>query len=627
MDDREHFEARVGSVLRGKWKLERLLGVGGMAAVYEATHKIGRREAIKILHPEVARSKELCQRFEREAHAVNQFKHPGAVEIRDIDTTEEGAPFLVMELLEGESLGERARRMNGIEQDEVLRVTDELLDVLVAAHAQGIVHRDIKLDNLFISNDGSLKVLDFGVARMRESSRELLTRTGATIGTVAYMPPEQVKGMDVDARVDLFAVGATMFRLIARRRVHEARSESEMLVKMATEPAPPLAEVAPHVPAGVAMVVDRALAFERDRRYPDAATMQRDVRAVREGRAPLYAEERLRAGDRPQDKQPSAAGVALAGGAAAGAFAFSPTSATMAAPDATVAASDDATVSAPGGSLAAGAAGVAVTSDAMRSAPLSAASPPSGLAPPSSLGAAPMSLPQASTGVAPAMTAAVAPASFAGPAPVGSAAFPPQASGSQRPAGGVASNPMAVFALGSLLLGAVALGGALWWWSTSDGLAASSEEDRSDEETDEETDETETDEDAEETQESDADPEDVSLGDLLGRRKAPLASGDGGSGADPDGPGGEIVPTPPKSPAPPKSTAPEQPSPPPKSTPPPAPPPAGTDVKPPPPPPPPPPPASPRPDPEKQGGSGKGNGKGGGKGGGNKKKPPKDDDD
>src|SRR5215471_14363993 len=109
----EAAEKRVGTTLKDKWTLERLLGTGGMAAVYVGVHKIGRRDAIKILHPEVARSSDLRARFEQEAHAANRFRHPGAVEIRDIDVAEDGAPFLVMELLDGESLQARARRLNG----------------------------------------------------------------------------------------------------------------------------------------------------------------------------------------------------------------------------------------------------------------------------------------------------------------------------------------------------------------------------------------------------------------------------------------------------------------------------------------------------------------------------------
>src|SRR5262245_54111233 len=187
MDVEDFAERRVGTTLRDKWRLEKLIGVGGMAAVYVGVHKIGRREAIKILHPAIARSKELRARFEQEAHAVNRFKHPGTVEIRDIDATEDGAPFLVMELLEGESLADRAQRDGGAPIDEVLRLVDELLDVLVAAHAQGIIHRDIKPDNLFVQVDGRLKVLDFGIAQVKAGISDLQTRAGAMLGTVPYM--------------------------------------------------------------------------------------------------------------------------------------------------------------------------------------------------------------------------------------------------------------------------------------------------------------------------------------------------------------------------------------------------------------------------------------------------------
>ncbi|WP_437657927.1 protein kinase domain-containing protein [Sorangium sp. So ce1182] len=304
-DERAACERRVGTTLRGKWTIDGLLGIGGMAAVYAATHKIGRREAIKILHPEVARSKDLRARFEREAQAVNRFRHPGVVEIRDIDMTEDGAPFLVMELLDGESLADRLQRLGNIETGEVLRLMDELLDVLGAAHDQGIIHRDIKLDNLFVERTGRLKVLDFGIARMRDGVKTAMrTRTGATLGTVSYMAPEQVRGISVDHRADLFAVGATMFRLLAKRRIHEARTESELLVKMATMAAPPLASVAPETPQALCILVDRALAFDRERRYPDARTMQADMRALLRGEAPPHASARLAAGDVPSAGAP-----------------------------------------------------------------------------------------------------------------------------------------------------------------------------------------------------------------------------------------------------------------------------------------------------------------------------------
>jgi eukaryotic-like serine/threonine-protein kinase len=309
VDENEAFEKRIGTVLKGKWTLERLLGVGGMAAVYVGLHKIGRREAIKILHPEIARNKELRARFEQEARAVNRFHHPGAVEIRDIDITEDGAPFLVMELLDGEPLAARAEASTSFDVGEMLRITDAVLDVLAAAHAQGIIHRDIKPDNLFLLRNGGVKVLDFGIARMRqEAGASLHTRTGSTLGTVTYMPPEQVKGLAIDARADLFAVGATMFRLLARRRLHEGNSEAHLLIKMATESVPPLASVAPHLPRNVGLIVDRALAFQAAQRYPDARTMQSDVRDVLRGEPPRAALAFMNSGEFPANAAAAAAG-------------------------------------------------------------------------------------------------------------------------------------------------------------------------------------------------------------------------------------------------------------------------------------------------------------------------------
>ena len=299
-------QRRVGTTLRGKWTLERLLGSGGMAAVYVAHHKIGRRDAIKILHPEIAENKELVARFEREAHAVNRFRHPGAVTILDIDVAEDGAPFLVMELLAGESL-ESKRLRGSIDPAEALRLSDELLDVLAAAHASDIIHRDIKPDNLFVLPDGRLKVLDFGIARMREGqSRAQHTALGVTIGTLSYMPPEQVAGDPIDARADLFAVGCTMFEMASGRLPHEGSTEIELMVKMGMVPAPPLASVFPGANPGLCLVVDRALAFDKERRYPDATTMQADVRALRVGAPPPYASAKIAAGDAPNPPESSA---------------------------------------------------------------------------------------------------------------------------------------------------------------------------------------------------------------------------------------------------------------------------------------------------------------------------------
>jgi hypothetical protein len=165
---------------------------------------------------------------------------------------------------------------------EVLAIVDQLLGVLAAAHTKNVVHRDIKPENLFLTKAGVLKVLDFGIARVHEAqqARATSTRVGMVMGTPAFMAPEQARARwdEVDGRTDLWAVGATMFTLMSGRFVHQGSSSNEQLILSATTPAPALASVVSDVPGAVAAIVDRALAFERERRWPDAATMQQAVR-------------------------------------------------------------------------------------------------------------------------------------------------------------------------------------------------------------------------------------------------------------------------------------------------------------------------------------------------------------
>jgi serine/threonine protein kinase len=282
----DELEARIGMVLRNKWTLEKLLGSGGMAGVYLARHKIGRTAAVKLLHPEIALDANVLARFEQEAMAVNEVGHPGVVEVIDVDVTDDGIHYLVMELLDGETLADRYERDPDIKLPFLLDVTDQLLDVLVACHGKGIIHRDVKPENLFLQKDGKLKVLDFGIARVHEGLR---TEAGTMLGTIAFSSPEQLKGSKVDHRADLFSVGATLFTLLARRRVHEPVDQANFAVMMLSKAAPPLAEVSEGIPDNVCMFVDRALAYLPDRRYPDARTMRGDVWAVQKGQRPPYA--------------------------------------------------------------------------------------------------------------------------------------------------------------------------------------------------------------------------------------------------------------------------------------------------------------------------------------------------
>src|SRR5580692_11792183 len=171
MVDQDAVQSRVGTTLRGKYHLERVIGVGGMAAVYEATHRNGKRFAIKILHAHLAERDDTRRRFVREGYVANAVDHPGAVSVLDDDVGDDGAAFLVMELLVGEALDQLWK-----EQDRrfalpvVVEVARQLLAVLASAHAHSIVHRDIKPANLFVTRDGTLKVLDFGIARVRDAT-------------------------------------------------------------------------------------------------------------------------------------------------------------------------------------------------------------------------------------------------------------------------------------------------------------------------------------------------------------------------------------------------------------------------------------------------------------------------
>ena len=285
-DVSERAEARVGITLKGKWRLDSVIGIGGMATVYAATHRNRSRVAIKMLHPEVAVSQDVTSRFLREGYVGNQVVHPGTVKVLDDDITEDGAPFLVMELLEGESLGVRLDRDGPLPPYEVALLADQLLDVLAAAHAAHIVHRDLKPDNVFLTLEGRIKVLDFGIARLRslaESSAS--TQAGSLLGTPAFMAPEQALGRwkEVDERTDIWAIGATLFNLLTGRFVHEADAVQEQLVLAATSKAPPLLLHAPNAPPWLCHVVDRALAFGRDVRFPDARSMQAALRETAQG--------------------------------------------------------------------------------------------------------------------------------------------------------------------------------------------------------------------------------------------------------------------------------------------------------------------------------------------------------
>jgi eukaryotic-like serine/threonine-protein kinase len=275
MPSTEQLETRCGTTVGGDWRLDALIGIGGMAGVYAASHRSGRRAAFKILHQEHLHDAEIIARFNEEKELATLIKHPARVEVLGLTRTDDGAPLLVMELLEGETLQRRANRLRVVSAHHALDIASRILDLLAACHAHGVVHRDLKPSNIFLTMDGRVKLLDFGVARGRRS----ITVRRRAMGTPEFMPPEQAQGR-VDARSDLYALGAILWTVISGCPFRTGRTDDATLRAAVDEPIRSLALVAPEVPPIVVAIVDRALAYDPDRRFATAAAMQDAVLAA-----------------------------------------------------------------------------------------------------------------------------------------------------------------------------------------------------------------------------------------------------------------------------------------------------------------------------------------------------------
>ena len=282
----ERANARVGALLKGKYTLDRVLGIGGMATVYAATHRNGKEFAVKVLHADLSLRTDTRTRFLREGYLANRVNHPGAVAVLDDDVAEDGGAFLVMELLHGQTVESLWERQRGrLPLPLVAGIGLQLLEVLSAAHARGLIHRDIKPGNLMLTDDGQVKVLDFGIARLRDMASVKTTQTGMVMGTPAFMAPEHAmaKTDEIDAQTDVWAAGATMFTLATGQLVHEAENTQMLLVKAATQPARKVSSLMPSMPPVLGEVIDRALAFDKKSRWASAAAMQTALReAARE---------------------------------------------------------------------------------------------------------------------------------------------------------------------------------------------------------------------------------------------------------------------------------------------------------------------------------------------------------
>ena len=267
-------------MIGGRWTLQRLVGVGGTAAVYAAQHRNGKRVAIKVLHRGC--SETAVRRFLREGYAANAVHHPCVAAVHDDGLDEDGLHFLVMDLVEDTSLEDRRVAHGGsLPVAEVVQIAEQLLDALTAAHERGIIHRDIKPSNLLWSSAGRLTVLDFGAAHLRRApAAPQDTIQGGVLGTPAYMSPEQARGRwkEVDASSDVWSAGATLFTLLSGRLVHEGETANELLVSAMTCEPPPVREVTRAVPPPVAAVVDKALRYDKANRWQTAREMQTALR-------------------------------------------------------------------------------------------------------------------------------------------------------------------------------------------------------------------------------------------------------------------------------------------------------------------------------------------------------------
>jgi serine/threonine protein kinase len=302
------------------YEVRSLLGEGGMGSVYVAEHPVlGRRAAVKVLRKEYAVDANLVGRFINEARASSAIKHPGIIEVFDVGTLAEGVPYLMMELLEGETLGRRIDREGRLKVPDAVDIAAQAASALAAANGHGIVHRDLKPENLFLIPDPSqrshvrVKVLDFGIAKLqrRLSGQSIRTHTGSIMGTPPYMSPEQCRGIssEIDQRTDVYALGIILYEMLTGTPPFLSEGFGDVLLMHLTQPPRPPREIEPSVPHSLEQLVLHALEKEPERRLASMEELLRGLlgpaarTTVRHGEAaadPQYAETdvipRLRAG-------------------------------------------------------------------------------------------------------------------------------------------------------------------------------------------------------------------------------------------------------------------------------------------------------------------------------------------
>jgi eukaryotic-like serine/threonine-protein kinase len=288
-EDEGAIDPLIATTLDGRYRVLRVIGEGGMGIVYEGEHTlIERRVAIKVLREDFCRRPDAVERFRREAKSASRIGHPNIVDVLDFGETPTGASYFVMEMLDGQDLADLLARTGALNPARAVSIVRQCCHALAAAHDKGIVHRDLKPENiLLIERDNSrdfVKIVDFGVAKMSEldlnldstpGSRSKLTRTGVVFGTPEYMSPEQASGLIPDHRVDVYALGVTLFELLTGRVPFEGESFMSVLSKHANKPVPALCDIDPSLEVSLELenVLSCALRKERDDRFQSMQEM------------------------------------------------------------------------------------------------------------------------------------------------------------------------------------------------------------------------------------------------------------------------------------------------------------------------------------------------------------------
>jgi serine/threonine protein kinase len=308
----------IGTYIDGRYLIRRLIGEGGMGLVYEAEHvEIGRRVAVKVLHAMYTRQQEVVSRFRSEARAATRIGHPHIVDVFDSGTTVDGAVYFVMEFLEGRDLSQLLEEEGPVQSSRAIAIARQVCTALMAAHKAGILHRDLKPENVFlIRRDGNpdfVKVLDFGIAKTMEAASERvgrLTSPGVAMGTPEYMAPEQAAGLTIDARADVYAVGAMLYEMMSGKPPHEGQNVMEVLTKKATVAPTPLEILRSDIPRDLERLIMRTLAISPDLRPQSMEGMARELSQL--GGAAPTMEQPLALTDRVPRKNTPVVAAAVA---------------------------------------------------------------------------------------------------------------------------------------------------------------------------------------------------------------------------------------------------------------------------------------------------------------------------